>query len=175
MADAPHPAAIERAFTALAEARQRLLAIDPTLVDDQPDYVDNLDGLSPGDPFAAVDALVEASLEAEHLAAAVQQRETELAARRKRFLQHREWCRNTARDFLAGLEITKLQRPGYTASVGATPGKVHVSDVDALPPQYIRLSVEANVSAIRSALKLGDEIPGCSLGNAEPNITIRTK
>jgi hypothetical protein len=176
MATTPSPYQIERAFTALAEARQRLLAIDPTLVDDQPTYVDNLDGLSPGDPFGAVDKLIEASLEAELLAEAVQKREVELAARRKRFLQHREWCRDTARDFLTSLGISKLQRPSYTASVGLNSGKAHVpEDPSKLPPELTRIIIEPDKAAISAELKAGREVPGCSLGNRSPTITIRTR
>jgi hypothetical protein len=171
---APSAPAIERAFIALAEARERLLAIDANLPEDERAWIDNLEGEAKGDPLRTIDRLVEAAIEADIMAGALHVREIELAERRARFLHRNETLRTIARDMLQALEVKRLERAGYTASIGLSPGKVHVSDVDLLPPQYTRVTVTADKTALHSALKLGDEIPGATLGNGEPTITIRT-
>jgi hypothetical protein len=75
---------------------------------------------------------------------------------------------------LTELQIKRLERPLYSASIGTSPPSVKVSDLDALPEQYRRVTVEPNKIAIGAALTAGDAVSGAAFGNPEPRITIRT-
>jgi hypothetical protein len=173
---APSPWQVERAFQALSEARARLLAIAPDLAaEDEQAYLDNLEGEADGDPLATIDALVRASLDAADFAALAAGRMKALAERRARFERREERLRAIVQDMLTALDLKRFERPDYSATIRAGSPHVVVTDVDALPPQFQRLTVTADKTAIGTALKLGDQVPGAELSNSSPSLSIRVR
>lgn len=65
--------------------------------------------------------------------------------------------------------------PEGTVFIAAGRPKVIITDEAQLPLQYIRVKEEPDREAIGEALRGGTEVPGATLSNSEPAITIRTK
>lgn len=98
----------------------------------------------------------------------------ELAAkaseRAKRLGERAERARDIVKRMLEALELKKIERPLFTASIGFHT-KAIVTDPDALPDALIRHAPD--MVAIGKALREG-EVPGATLSNPEPRLTIRT-
>jgi tagatose-1,6-bisphosphate aldolase len=80
--------------------------------------------------------------------------------------------REILRNMLEAVNLRKLERPLFTASI-AYHQKAIVTDENALPPEYIRHAPDK--IAINKALRNGDAIPGAVLGNSSPVLTLRLK
>ena len=98
----------------------------------------------------------------------------ELAAkaseRAKRLGERAERARDIVKRMLEALELKKIERPLFTASL-AFHTKAIVTDQAELPEAFIRHSPD--MIAIGKALREG-EVPGATLSNPEPRLTIRT-
>lgn len=173
--DTPLPHRVAAAFQELAAAREKLLAegLDP---DDALLWQDMLEGESAmADPFAAVDYLMGVIVDAELMAEAVRTRRTELAERLARFTARAERWRTLAQEFLTALDVKRLERPTYTASIGA--GRAHViptAEPEDLPRRFQRVAITANKDALAAALKAGEEVPAV-WSNPGPQLSIRTR
>jgi hypothetical protein len=155
VADAPHPAAIERA---VSEAMQ-LLAELPE--DDAKLIADSLEGETRF--FAVLDSLAEAALADARLVEAARERIKRIETRAER---HRDIIRR----MLEVAEMRKAERPLFTASI-AYRTKALVTNADALPEHLTRRSPD--MIAIAKALKDG-AVPGAEISNATPTLTLRT-
>ena len=77
---------------------------------------------------------------------------------------------------MAEAEISKLAEPDFTVSLTAGHKHVVVDDEPAIPPAYWKPQPpKLDRLQLLAKLKSGEEIPGVSLSNARPAITIRTK
>lgn len=54
------------------------------------------------------------------------------------------------------------------------PGVV-ITDEAALPAEFVRVERTPDKTAIANALRAAQDVPGAELGNAAPQLTIRTK
>ncbi len=177
MSGAARPPSSYRVMNAvmeLAQVREMLLAIDPTIEDDQALFQDLLEGEG-GDNLAVIERLIEASIESDALADAAKLRLADLAERRARFERRSAAYRAVALQALESINLKRLEKPAWTASVANRPPKVVITDETALLPHFIRTKTEPDKALIAAALKNGVTVDGAVLSNPERGITIRTR
>lgn len=63
----------------------------------------------------------------------------------------------------------------HVAVVAATPKAVVVTDIDALPEKFRRVTVAADKAAISAALKAGETVPGATLTNGGATLRINAR
>ena len=125
----------------------------------------------------AIDLLrqvVRASLEADAQADAADARLKALTARRDRFRARKEAARGLAFSMMDALGLTRLDDPEFSVSIGRPRQKVLVTDEDALPEAFWRVTRAPDMATINAALKAGP-VPGVEVVNGMPSLTIRTK
>ena len=115
------------------------------------------------DALELMDRLAEAAIADKALA----EKATERAARLK---ERADGHRNVITRMLEALEISKLERALYTASVSHH-RELQLIDEAALPDAFIRHAPDK--VAIAKALRAGQDIPGATLGNAQPRLILR--
>lgn len=164
-----------QASVALMQARDRLLALDPTIVNDSKLFTDMLEGEAAGDPFAVIDGLIQQSLDDGSMIDAIEAREKELAARKWRLEARKEALRTSVQRLMEALELMTIERAEYSASITAGQASVRltVDDVRKLEPRFQR--VTADKIALRRALDAGEEDIGAALSNGPPYLTVRTR
>lgn len=91
-------------------------------------------------------------------------------ARGQRFAKRVERSRILAQQIMEKIGSAKIERSGYTASLGAGPPSVKITDEARIPRQY--MAPEKN--AIKKALKAGEAVPGATLNNAPTILRITT-
>jgi hypothetical protein len=171
---APSAWAIERAFAVLAETRDRLLADDAALPEDQKLWADLLDGESEGDPFAVLDRLHDSTRHDEDMAQMANVRATELSERKARFTRRSERTRAIMFQMLEALQITALERATYSATIGKGQPELIIDEAE-LPDEHMRITKSPDRKAIRKLLVDGTEVRGAILGNAAARLTLRTR
>lgn len=171
MSRAPSPWQLHRALALLFEARRQLTEIDPTIADDVQLLVDSLEGMTDG--VEVIDRLADAAITADLLAQATKEHAAKVVARAARAERQSKWLREQIMHAMATLEITKLQRPGYSASITPGPAHVVITDDTVLTDKYVRIKREPNKSAIGEALKAGEHVEGAALSNPAPTLRIR--
>jgi len=98
----------------------------------------------------------------------------EMAMGRARRLEERgDVARDLIRRMLEALEIDKLERPTWTATVAEGPKAVIVEDENLVPQEFLRSSIDKN--AIKRALKAGEDVPGAVLTNGMPVLRLLTR
>ena len=170
---APSSWALTRAMGELMAARERLREIDPGLEDDWQLYQDTLDGES-GDALQIVERLIEASIEADTMADAAKLRKLDIAERQARFEKRRDTLRGIAQQALEALNLPRLERAAWTASLRKLPAPLIV-DEEALPDEWWKTKREPMKAEIRKELASGGEVAGAQLGNSATGISIRTR
>jgi hypothetical protein len=170
---APSPHAVMHAVSTLQQVRERLLALDPTIADDEQLFADMLDGEG-GSAVQILERLVEASIEADSLAEGAKLRRADMNARVNRLERRRDALRAVALDALTALTLRRLERPTWTASLYHIPAPLLI-DEDALPDQWWRTKREPKRAEIHAELNAGGEIPGAQLGNGRVGISVKTK
>lgn len=169
----PSPRQIADAFAVLHAAKERLMEIDPSIIEDERLFADMLDGEG-GDAIGALDKLIACAIEAEDMAAQAHVRATEIAERKARYKRRAESLRDTAYQLMAALELRRRETALFTASIRSTPPKVVVTDDSQIPEAMVRVRREADKLLIGAALKSGNIVPGASLSNSGESIAIRT-
>lgn len=106
-------------------------------------------------------------------AAAIEEEEKRLRARRKAIEANHERLRTYVRDCMVQAGVTKLKSPRFSLTVQAGRQKVQVDDVAALPGEYLAVKVEPKKDEIAAALKAGTEVPGASLVTGEAVLVVR--
>lgn len=101
---------------------------------------------------------------------------TELQERKARFLHRMESLRDLLFKLMESAELNKLELAEATISVRKGQPKV-IGDADPkdLPDELCNISRDLNRSAIKDVLKTGKEVPGFSLSNSPPSLSIRIK
>lgn len=73
-------------------------------------------------------------------------------------------------------EIKKLERPAATLSMANRPASVTVADEASIPAEFwIAGAPKLDRKALKAALTEGRPVPGASLTNAAPSLTVRVK
>lgn len=150
-----------------------LLLEYPELADDDDFRRDVFEGQTSIDYVLA--KLVETSLEAAAMADAVKFRKTALAERQSRFERKDEATRKLILSVMERAELPKIQLTEATLSMRQLPPSPIVTDADALPDNCVRIERKPDMKAIKAAMEGGGELPGVTLSNGRPSLTIRTK
>lgn len=158
----------------LAQLRETLISICPDIEEDPALFADMLEAEG-GDALQVVERLIEASIEAGCLADAAKERLADLVERKARFERRRDTYRMGALQVLERINLRKLERPAWTASVSNRPPKVVITDESALDEIYVRVRREPDKAAIAAGLKNGDTVRGAELSNGGVGLTVRTK
>lgn len=100
----------------------------------------------------------------------------ELKSRKDRFEHRVETLRNLAFKIMQAADLAKVELPEATLSLRAgTQQLVGEADPAALPDSLCKISRAPDCTAIKDALKTGKEVPGFSLSNSPPTLSIRIK
>lgn len=169
----PSPYAMAEALKALRDARERLLAVDSDIEQDERLFSDMMDGES-GDAFAVLDRAIRASIETSALIGVLQERMAALQQRKARFERRRDAYRSMVLEAMQTMGIEKLERPDFTATVrsGGTPGVVIVDEAR-LPDAFVRIRREPDKATIGAALKAGNTVDGAELRNSAPGLQVK--
>jgi hypothetical protein len=155
----------------LARLREQIVELHPDAAEDTELFLATVDGETNG--ADALRTVCRYALEAETFAQALNTRIAEMRARRDRFLAKAAACRATARDGMDALGLKVLPAEDFSASVGAGPLSVMVTDLDALPSEFKRIKIEPDKIAIGKVLKGGTRIAGAELSNGGSVLTLR--
>lgn len=91
-------------------------------------------------------------------------------ARGKRLKERAEFARIVAMQIMEQFGTSRIERAEYTASIGSGVPSVHITDENLIP----RRLMTPDKDAIRSAIAKGEDVPGATIGNVQPRLTIRT-
>jgi hypothetical protein len=155
----------------LERLRAQLLELHPDMMTDEQLFTDQIDGST--DVLDKLRRILRHGIEASVFAEALKRHIDTLKQRKARFEAREDACRATVREAMDALGLTRLQSPDFTASIIPGRPRVVVPDVDALPDEFVRTTVEPDLSAIAAALKGGAEVPGASFSNSAPVLTVR--
>lgn len=151
-----NPRRLEAAMSAAQQVKQLLVGYSDE------DVLASLE--SETDALALLDRLVEHALADKELAAKASERAARLKERAER-------SRDIIQRMMAALELSKLERPVATLSISQH-RELQVIDEAELPEAFIRHAPDK--VAIAKALRAGQDVPGATLGNDQPRLTIRT-
>jgi hypothetical protein len=165
----PSPFQIEAALAEALRGRKQLLEIDPTIADDPKAYADTLEGIT-DDWVEELHRCIEGVQKAEDYQQVIGQRIAELEKRRARFKAQEKHWRSVALRMLELLDVRRFERPEYTLSMRPGAAHVQLTDETLLPPEFQRVTVEADKAALLKALKAGETVPGAVLSN--PQLTL---
>ena len=100
----------------------------------------------------------------------------ELKERKDRFERRVDALRELAFKVMETAEVAKLELPEATLSLRAgTQQLVGEADPAELPDELCKIYRSPDRTAIKEALKTGKMVPGFSLSNSQPSLTIRIK
>lgn len=173
MTDAPGPRSVMRAVSTLQQIAEQLRALCPDIEDDDALFSDTLQGEAP-DALAVIERLIDASLAAADMAELAHVRLTDLAERKARFEKRRDAYRQVALQAMEAVNLKKLERPHFTASLRQMPAPL-IIDEAALPDDAFRIKREPDRATIRKVLMDGGIVSGAQLGNPATGLTVRTK
>lgn len=100
----------------------------------------------------------------------------ELKARKDRLLHRMESLRGLLFKLMDSAELQKLELAEATITVRkGQPQLIGEADPFFLPEHFCKISRTVDRTAVKDALKTGKEVPGFSLSNSPPSLTIRIK
>jgi len=142
--------------------------------DDDEAWLDTLEGETSavGAARAVVRQIMEASANAAALKSLMQTYSERKAATEAR----EDRLRGALLRFMLEIGEKTLPLPEATVSVGnGSPKLLGDPEVNALPEDYVRITRSPDRALIKKALQDGYDVPGMSLSNAEPRLTLRVK
>jgi DNA polymerase III delta prime subunit len=174
MSDAPSAWRVEQAMAAWQSARARLLADDSGLEQNEA-ALDELLGDAEGDIESVLARLLRAARDAKAMAEASAGLIEDMRARKERYQRRNEAFRGTAFAILDALGRNRFEMPDITASIRAGQPSVQITNEDEIPDIYVELVRKIDKQTIASVLKSGGEVPGATLSNSLPTLSLRTK
>jgi len=142
--------------------------------DDEQAFLDTLDGEA--DTSEAARAVVRWMMEQDAQAEAMKSLADTYHARSKVFTDRKAGARNALFHFMEYLGVKTMPLPEATLSVrNGVAGLVGESDPADLPDDLVRVKREPDKTAIKAALEAGREVPGYSLSNGSPSLSVRVR
>lgn len=174
MNDAPNAWRIEQAISAWQSVRTRLLTEDPSLENDEAALTELL-GPVEGDVDSILTRVLRAAVHAEAMAKAADEQAKNVASRKKRYEGRGESLRGLAFALMDTLGRRKVELGDLTANITAGRQGVRITDEKLIPDIYVEVITERKPdrATILSALKAGNEVAGCELGNGMDYLTIK--
>ena len=156
----------------IAGIQDRIRAEDPQI--DEQTLADTVEGLT--DLHEILTAIIRGALTDEALAKGLKLRIAEMEDRLDRIQDRATKRRHLAKDTMIDLGLKKLSAPDFTASIRPGMPALMVIDEAAVPSIYWEPQEPClKRQELLSDLKKGDEVPGASLTNPEPVLSVRTK
>lgn len=124
------------------------------------------------DAGEALDAMLDENTADAALVDALKAREADMAERRKRIEKRVHARREGMKAILDAVGVGKWERPLATLSVRAVKPKPIVTDADALPDEFCKITRRPNMAAIKAT---DDLPPGVAMDNGGTSLTVRTK
>ncbi len=153
---------------------ENMKLLHPYLVDDDEAWAASLESETDFDKLAT--QVIRRIEDTEALWEGTGARLDELKARKDRFANRIDSLRSLLFKLMESAELTKLELAEATISVRkGQPQLVGDADAETLLPQFRKVVVTPDKTAIKDALKAGQEVPGFVLSNAPPSLTIRIK
>lgn len=153
---------------------ENLKVLHPDLLDDDEAWLASLESETRFEEL--VTQIVRRIEDTKALAEGTAGRLDELNARKARLLHRMESLRNLLFKLMESAELAKLELAEATISVRkGQPQLIGEADAETLLPQFRRVSVTPDKAAIKDALKAGQTVPGFSLSNSQPTLSIRIK
>jgi hypothetical protein len=122
----------------------------------------------------AVDKLLEIIVEADALETGAKAAASAMNARADRFARRAERSRALLEQALTIADLKKVERPAATLLMAARAPRLIVSDESAIPSRFWEAPPpRLNKRGVAEALKAGEPVPGVSLSNAAPTLTVR--
>lgn len=151
-----------------------LLLLYPELQEDDVLRADMIEGSTDAHDYLRI--IERKRQEASAFAGAIAGNISDLAERQERYERREKAMRELMFKILQAGDLKKLELPEATLSVRNGTPKVIITDEAALPSwdSIWRIKREPNKAAIKALLE-GGPIPGATLSNAEPVLSIRTK
>lgn len=150
---------------------QSLLASNPELADDETLKLDMIEGAT--DAHTVLRYLLEQIVDAKAMAKGISEYEKTFADRRHRLERKAESLRGLIFQIMQSAELKRLPLPIATLTVGQGQQKVIVSDESAIPDRFMKVEKTPRKTEIKAAISSGESVPGATLSNAEPVLTIR--
>jgi hypothetical protein len=128
------------------------------------------------DLSALMTTIVRKIEDAKALAVGTKDRLEELEKRKARFEDRVEAMRQLAFKLMQAAQVNKLELAEATLSLrNGAQQIVGEADPTTLPDDFCKVSRTIDRTKIKEALKAGKEVPGFSLSNAAPSLSIRVK
>jgi hypothetical protein len=148
-----------------------LLENHPSLSDDDQLRIDVIEGAT--NALDVVDRLIASIAHAEAMADATREQVEALRTRAGNFDDRAEGLRNVLRGLMDEMRVRKLERPRATVSIRASQPAVIITDGDAIPDEFWRVTKTPARSQIRDALEAGQHVPGATLANGSETLSMR--
>lgn len=146
----------------------------PDLIEDEESWLASLESETETDEFLT--SLVRRIDDTKAMLIGTKDRRDELKAREDRFEQRIEALRGLAFKIMDAAELTKRELPDATLSIRkGQPQLIGDADPESVDPEYRKVSVSLDRTKIKDALKTGQTVPGFTLSNSQPSLTIRIK
>ena len=168
----PHP--LYEAATLYKHIREQLMTHYPELVEDEQMLLDTLEGET--DIHEILARTVRSIVEDQCLKEALDIRVTQMRDRRERLDRRIHGKRQIVANIMAEVGLKKLLQDDFTVSQSFTRPSVVVMEQDKLPAKFLRVKTitEPDKTAIKLAIESGQSVPGATLSNPQPMLTIRT-
>jgi hypothetical protein len=153
------------------ELRARLLNDDPDL--DETTLADTLEGAT--DLQGRIVNICRAAREADAQADVVAIMAKDMAARKKRHEARSDRLRSIALWAMQEADISKIAAPDLTIGISKGRTSVVISDPMLIPPHLVEYQPTPNKTLIKAELETGEVVPGASLSNSGPSLSIRSK
>lgn len=119
--------------------------------------------------------IVDRMRDAASMADGIASRVAELESRRDRYSRREQAMRVLAFKLMEFAELKKAELPEATLSIRNNPPKVLITDEDAIPDPFCRITRSPDKAKIKDSLTHGVPVQGAELSNSEPSLAIRTK
>ena len=153
---------------------ENLRVAHPELIDDDESWLLAIE--SETDLDAVLTKIVREIEDTKALEAGTKERLEELEGRKDRFGRRIESLRGIAFKVMETAGIDGKILPEATISIRkGQPQLVGETDASSLPDELCKISRDVDRTKVKEALKAGQEVPGFSLSNGAPSLTIRVK
>ena len=164
--------ALTHSITAYQTIRQRILALEADI--DDTTLADTVEGLT--DLNEVVAAVVRSALVDEAMAEGLKAHIQALQDRLRRISERASERRRVARDAMVEVDVRKIAAPDFTVSVRpGSPALVVVDEAVIPEPYWEAREPRLDRIGLINDLKKGDAVPGVTLSNAEPVLSVRVR
>ncbi len=152
--------------------RDRIRTDDPQI--DEQTLADTVEGLT--DLHEIIQAIIRSALMDESLVAALRCRISDMQGRLDRLQDRASKRRQIAKDVMVELDLKKITAPDFTVSIRPGTPALMVIDEAVVPKIYWEPGEpRLRRQILTSNLKQGEEVPGATLSNPEPVLSVRTR